>query len=411
MDSTQYIGNPNRFYIDINCFEHQSNQDQPSDSNTVQVNPKKISSYTNEIELKSEQAIYNTHKKQTRERQITIIVANCILCKTSPSEILQKHNHSILRKTIHIIKNFFVIMQYTLFSLSLAISLPCLCIELAHIAFVQRSFPPSLDTFLFYMIVATSVLAVAALLFMLPATGFTMLEDRYNSHHLSYLQASSLAHSMLSFTKDLVEKNEDLKTLLSAGTTNQGIKNILDNITKQIDAVITSYNDLRTQLNKIYNINKNSRNIETIPETNLKILKENMPDNYYKMIQDKHHEAEQQKSSAQKNLNKAEQQKTAAQQKFNIAVKELLISLIDNICVNFAENKDTQAKIKASFLNSCNDNKDDFKLTLTNIVNTCLSIKENPGTLRINSEINLFVENAVNNTIDELYKPVNDTNK
>jgi hypothetical protein len=378
----------NRFYLGFDCYQH-FNQNQSSNSDTTQVNPEQ-NPYTNNSELEQ-----NIEKNITslRERQVAI-EATCILCKTNTLNSLIEYNNSTLQKILKKLEQIFYRLR----------------IKLLY----NAKYVPYIVMFaiiLYKLFTGASLLSKLVIYAPMAATVFCMLAEKacllvmhylkesgeqINLQNESQAQVGQLTHLMLSFIKDLAKKDKELKDLLSDGVTGQALKNMLDidNITKKRDTTIKLYEKLLATSDEIAQINDNLQTINTAIDKSIRLPEHKL-----------------QKSIYQRNLDKAKQILETEKNEFKIAASELLISLIDNICINFAANKDDQAKIKASFLKSCKNNEDDFKLTLTNIVNTFLKINKNLGTRRIDKERNLFVENAVNNTIDQLYKSVNDTNK
>jgi hypothetical protein len=357
MEHIQNNKNLYYFHTGAACPVHSSNQNQPSNSNILQVNPEKVSTYTYKTESHGDQV----ENKRTEERQVAIADTNCILCKTSTAEIIKAYDNSASKKAFLILK-------------VAAISITTTFLAATIVALI----PTILGTFIMPSLMVGGSLAAVSLFFGLTATILTILEHRTYSHHLSYLRANLLINPMLSFMRNLAEQDEELNRLLSAGMTDQNIQKIADNITEQQDALIKQYKDLCTQLINISNLNKKPEAAEAIASVN--------PEIEEKLMQAK--------------LIEAEQQKIAAEDKFYLATNELLCSLINNICANFATDKNTQEKINTSFLESFQHNPDGCTATFVKIVNKCLNI--NNGFSSIASDITSAVKSATNSTFDDL---------
>jgi DNA-binding CsgD family transcriptional regulator len=408
MSNVQNNTNSTRIYLGLNCHQHLSNQSQLSNSGTEQANPEQVKAQIKEAESKN-----NIGNVPSTERQVTIPNSECILCKTSPSEISQKYELSTSKKIINKLQEIFAQLGAGLaltgatLGFILYIALMVFSLATGVVATTTTGI-----TLAMCLPIGTMVaFGLVGMIFSCTANYLEDLDERNHLQHWQNLQANSFAYSMLKFMESLAEKDKELKELLSDGMTEQGLKNILDinNITKQRYLVIKQKNHLCDQLNEINEIQNNFKSLEAITEEERDTLKRIMQDKLYKEMQDKIKGSEQQKVRAKNDIIIAQQQILVAQNDLNIAVSELLISLIDNICANFAENKDDQEKIKASFLNSCKNNQDDFKLTLTNIINTCLKIETNRRNFKVNPKIITSIDDAVNNTISKLYGISNDT--
>jgi hypothetical protein len=361
MEGIQNFSKSYKLYPITDCSQHPATKNQSSNSDILQVDPKEVSLYTSEPELKGDQATDNTDIKQVGERRVAN--ANCILCKTSTAEIIKVHDGDSTSKKV------FAILKIT------AMSVTTTCLVAAIVALI----PAILSTFVMLSLTIAGSLAAVSLFFGLATASFIGSEYLNNSHYLSYLRANLLINPMLNLIKNVAEQDEELKTLLSTGMNDQDIKNIADNITEQQYALIKQYKELCTQLINISNLNNKSETAEITDNTNLEI--EN------KLIQD--------------NLIEAEQQKIVIQDKFYLATKELLCSLINNICKSFATDNTTQEKIKSSLLEAFKHNPDDCTATFVNIVNKCLNI--NKGFSSIASDIKTAVKDAANNTFADLY--------
>jgi uncharacterized protein YdcH (DUF465 family) len=375
-------GMPFRFHMGVRCSEHPDHQNKPSS-----IDKQNVKNYVDDVALKGGDAIYTPKQKK---RAVGVI--DCIECKTSAGETEKAHNNSKLTRALSALKT----SSYFIAGASVGVSTVTtgsMLIAFILAVLISSSGPPMFAIATCCFIIFGALMATA-LVFGLAGFSFEQLESVNNSHHVSYLNSTSLINSMLSFMKDLAEKDQELKKLLSkAEMTDQGIKNLTNSITDQRCVLTTAYRKLCNLLSQIDNLK--STNVDNSVITDPVELNEI-------------------NNTIEAKISEIEQQKVEAQDKFSSAVQELTDSLINNICENFEANEATLNKIKLSFLNACNNNQDDFNVTLTNIVNTCLSIKDSPDDSSANSQINKIIKGAVKDTIENLFntrKAVRYTNK
>jgi hypothetical protein len=373
-NSVNNKGKSFRFYMAVRCSEHPNHQQQ-----SPLIDSSNVKNYVDDIALQGGSARY-TPKQKKRDAS----VIDCIECKTSVKEVEKAHDNSKLTKSLWGLQvvSYFITVISTLAGSG------------GVFALVVITSLPNLDKIALYTLIAVGVLLVVAILSYMARCGFEKLENINDSQHLSYLKSTSLINPMLSFMKDLAEKDKELKKVLSkTKMTEQGIKKLTNSITDQTGVLTTAYQDLCNLLSQIDNL-KNTQIDDSVITDPVELNEIN--------------------NTIKAKIGKIEKQKVEAQNKFNSAVQKLADSLINNICANFVANEATLKKIKLYFLNACNNNQDDFNVTLTNIVNTCVSIKDSPDDSSANSQINKIIKGAVKDTIENLFntrKAVRYTNK
>jgi hypothetical protein len=428
------------FYTETDFYIGVANQNQPSRPGISPVISEEVSAYANELKLQGDQVADTSHTKQVEERQVTTVNTDRIihdtdqkpssnpsispasannvelqvvqladnpdtqqaevtqaiavsiddiLQKVSYDEVIKAKKNSKLTKSLPVwIDNVVIASLVSLIAAGIAI-LPSISsiilgakgLGAISIHILQFVSTPTFEKVVLCSLIIAGCLFAIAVFCALTTSGLKRLEFLNELHYENLARYNLLIRPMLDLMKGFAEKDEELKKLLSeTRSTDNNIKNIVDTTKKLYDKAKKVGGNVLEQQDLLNNLNKKIENNQ-LPDTSVE------PDEENKKLLSK--------------LKKIEQQTLEAEEKLKVAAQELLCSLINNLCVNFSENKDTQDKIKASFLKCCDSNLNNSKEALRYIVSNYFDLSE------VDEKIYEIIDIAIDRTISIMREELN----